>query len=194
MRPQKVLALAILGPPPPKYRGAAAVAVDVSKALGYFQPSLVHKRLRTWLSFFQIECPSFPCHQSTQCFVSHPICIAIIYYILVISFGLFFSVIFAFVWDFVGANSQIKLVVIIKGFNRSWLSCKTKYKTILNKYKAERGLMQFQGPIKKIINGLLRWTYGMATGQVSTIRSLPVLQNLRQKMLFHLHQLLQLLL
>ena len=43
---------------------------------------------------------------------------------------------------YVGANSwiklQIRMVAAIKSFNRSWLSCKKKYKIILNEYRTDK--------------------------------------------------------
>ena len=57
---------------------------------------------------------------------------------------------------FVGTNSwiklQIRMVAAIKGFNRSWLSwlsCKKKYKTILNEYKTDKRANEISGSDRK---------------------------------------------
>ena len=41
------------------------------------------------------------------------------------------------------------MVTAIKGFNRSWLSCKKKYKTILNDYKIDKRANKISGSDRK---------------------------------------------
>jgi hypothetical protein len=52
-----------------------------------------------------------------------------------------------------GVNSwlklQIRLVAAIKGFNRSWLSCKKKYKAILSEYKTDKRANEISGTDRK---------------------------------------------
>jgi hypothetical protein len=53
----------------------------------------------------------------------------------------------------VGTNSSIKLqiriVAAIKAFNRSWLSCKKKYKTILSEYRTDKRANEISGSDRK---------------------------------------------
>jgi hypothetical protein len=53
-----------------------------------------------------------------------------------------FDILCHFYWIFIGVNVwlklQIQLVAAIKGFNRSRLSCKKKYKSILADYKNDK--------------------------------------------------------
>jgi hypothetical protein len=52
-------------------------------------------------------------------------------------------------WIFTGVNQwfklQIRLVAAIKGFNRSWLSCKKKYKSILADYRNDKRANEVSG-------------------------------------------------
>ena len=53
----------------------------------------------------------------------------------------------------VGTNSwiklQIRMVAAIKGFNRTWLSCKKKYKTILSEYRTYKKENEISGSDRK---------------------------------------------
>jgi hypothetical protein len=54
-----------------------------------------------------------------------------------------------FYWIFIGVNAwlklQIRLVAAIKGFNKSWLSCKNKYKSILANYRNDKMTNEVSG-------------------------------------------------
>jgi len=41
------------------------------------------------------------------------------------------------------------MVAVIKGFNRTWLSCKKKYKTILSEYKTDKRANEISGSDRK---------------------------------------------
>jgi hypothetical protein len=53
----------------------------------------------------------------------------------------------------VGTNSwiklQIRMVAAIKGFNRTWLSCKKKYKTILSENRTDKRVNKISGSDRK---------------------------------------------
>lgn len=44
---------------------------------------------------------------------------------------------------------QIRLVAAIKGFNRTWLSCKKKYKSILKEYRNDKRANEVSGADRK---------------------------------------------
>ena len=55
------------------------------------------------------------------------------------------------------------MVAGIGGFNRTWLSCKKKYKAILKDYRNDKRANEIQARIgNKTVGGLMRWTYGTA--------------------------------
>ena len=55
-------------------------------------------------------------------------------------------------WIFTGVNVwlklQIRLVAAIKGFNKSWLSCKKKYKSIIIDYRNDKRANEISGADK----------------------------------------------
>jgi hypothetical protein len=59
---------------------------------------------------------------------------------------------YIFYWIFTGVNAllklQIWLVAAIKGFNKSWLSCKKKYKSILAHYRNDKNANKISGAAK----------------------------------------------
>ena len=74
-----------------------------------------------------------------QLFCSYISFTYLVYVVLTFQFDIFFDI---SNWIFTSVNSwlklQIRLVVAIKGFNRSWLSCKKNYKSILSDYKNDK--------------------------------------------------------
>ena len=44
---------------------------------------------------------------------------------------------------------QIRMVAGIRGFNRSWLSCKKKYKNILAEYRNDKRANEISGSDRK---------------------------------------------
>ena len=50
----------------------------------------------------------------------------------------------------VGVNSWIEFHIrMVKEFNQSWLSCRKKYKTILNKYRTDKRANEISGNDRK---------------------------------------------